>query len=123
MARILLIDDNARLLDAMNEPLELAGHHVASAGNGVEALKLVRTESFDLVITDLVMPEKEGLETIIELRRLYPRLRIIAMSGGMGGDPTHILHMAELFGAVRTLGKPFTGKQLVALVESVLAGP
>lgn len=121
MANILLVDDNAGLLKMQAEFLRDAGHTVATAANGKEAMRVVQRGSFDLVVTDLVMPEKEGIETIIELRRKFPALKIIAMSGGGRVDAKDYLDIARKLGAARTLAKPFSGKELVEAVAQVLA--
>lgn len=121
MATILLVDDNAGLLKMQSEFLRHAGHAVTTAVNGKEALRLTQDQVFDLVVTDLVMPEKEGIETIIELRRKIPTMRIIAMSGGGRVDAKDYLLLAQKLGAAKTLAKPFSGKELVDAIASVLA--
>ena len=120
MSRILLVDDNLDLLDAMQIPLERAGHHALVAANGQDALALIRGNRIDLVITDIYMPEKEGLETILELRQLFPEVKIIAMSGGGQTQGRSNLFMAEQFGAAMTLKKPFSATELVMAVRTVL---
>ena len=122
MANILLVDDDAHLVKAQSEFLRRAGHAVSTAANGKEAMDLVADNDFDLVITDIIMPEKEGLETIAELRRKAPKIKIIAMSGGtiwMGSKDS--LSMARMFGASLTLAKPFSGETLIAAVKQVLS--
>ncbi len=120
MAKILLVDDNADLLTAMVEFLHDAEHESVVAANGDAAIQAFRTQHFDLVITDIVMPEKEGIETILELRRMAPGIRIIAMSGGNVTHPQTNLLAAQLLGATVTLNKPFTGKQLLEAVTRTL---
>ena len=86
MARILVVDDEEGIRTLLRNILVREGHHVTTAADGVEALQVVDTQPVDLVITDLIMPEKEGVETISELRKRFPAVKIIAMSGGgMGG--------------------------------------
>ena len=121
MPNILLVDDNAGLLKMQAEFLRSAGYVVTTAANGKEALRLTQEQAFDLVVTDLVMPEKEGIETIIELRRKIPAMKIIAMSGGGRGDAKDYLIVAQKLGAAKTLAKPFSGKELVEAVASVLS--
>jgi CheY-like chemotaxis protein len=122
MAKILLVDDNPGLLAMQAEYLHLVGHEVATASDGMEALRLVHADPlFDIVITDLVMPEKEGIETIIELRQKFPAIKVIAMSGGGRGDPTSYLRIARSLGAQLTLCKPFSGDELVGAVSKVMA--
>jgi DNA-binding NtrC family response regulator len=120
MAKILLVDDDAQLREMLREILELAGHQVRGAKDGRVALALYRAERADLVLTDLVMPEKEGLETIRELLRHDPRATVIAMSGGGHSTADLNLTMAEKLGARDTLPKPFSREELLAAVERAL---
>jgi DNA-binding response OmpR family regulator len=122
MANILVVDDNDKLLEVCNEILRHVGHEVTTAANGKEALRLVQTNPFDLVITDLVMPEKEGIETIRELRRQFSTIKIIAMSGGGRVDPEDYLVIARQLGASQTLIKPFSARALMEAVSTVLQG-
>lgn len=117
MARILLVDDDPVILQMVNEFLRDAAHEVTTAANGMEALKLARSAPFDLVITDLVMPEKEGIETILALRKESPTTKIIAMSG----STEDYLTVARKLGASGTLAKPFSRQQLLDAVASVLS--
>ena len=98
-----------------------AGYTVTTASGGVEALKLIHNNPFDLVITDLIMPDKEGLEIIMALCRHTPRPKIIAMSGGGRIDAKEYLAPARLLGAQRTLAKPFSNAELLEAVAQVLA--
>ena len=111
-SKILLVDDNAELLELAALLLRDADHAVTMATDGAEAMRLVEDNAFDLVITDIVMPDKEGLETIRELRRKNPTLKIIAMSGGGSVAPEDYLSMARTFGAAQTLAKPGCGMRL-----------
>lgn len=120
MARVLLIDDEADLLAPMEMALAAAGHEVTALGDGAEALRRLDPADFDLVVTDIVMPRTDGLETLRALRRENPDLKIIAISGGGLMDPAYHLRMAERLGAARTLTKPFTLKALVEAVEHLL---
>jgi DNA-binding response OmpR family regulator len=99
-----------------------AGYEVTEAGDGSEGIKLYREVRPDLVITDLVMPEKEGIETIVELRRDFPEVKIIAISGGNNNRSGSYLSMAEKLGAERTIGKPFKIPELLGAVRAVLDG-
>ena len=122
MANILLVDDDAPLVKVQSELLRRAGHTVSVAGNGKEAMDLVADNDFDLVITDLIMPEKEGIETILELRRKAPKIKIVAMSGGGAwADTRDSLAMARQLGASLTLAKPFSGEELIAAVAQALS--
>ncbi len=123
MADILLIDDEELFRDVLASALERQGHTVRQAGDGVAGLKMYRAQPADLVITDIVMPEKEGLDTIRDLRRDFPKARIIAMSGGLAQDAKLYLHMAERFGALAVLAKPFELSELKAVVDRALAAP
>ncbi len=120
MARILLVDDEEIVLRLFETVLELDHHVVTTASNGNGALRAIAEATFDLVITDLVMPDKEGIETIIEMRHLRPELPIIAMSGGGRGNATDYLDMAAQLGAKKTLAKPFSTQALLDAVHEVL---
>jgi len=105
---ILVIDDDTQLNGMICEILTSVGYEVRSAPNGVEGLKLFMRERPDLVITDIYMPEKEGLETIMELRQADKEIRILVVSGGCPHmDMPEIFAMAEMFGADAVLPKPF----------------
>lgn len=123
MARILIIDDDEALRSTLRRILERAGHVSLEAGDGHEGLLRVRQDGVDLVITDLIMPKTEGLELMLTLRREHPGLPVIAMSGGGRVGPESYLATVKLFGAVRTLAKPFTGETLLAAVDDVLGIP
>ena len=122
MANILVVDDNVPFVKAQAEFLCRSGHTASTAANGKEAMNLVAHNDFDLVITDLIMPEKEGLETIAELRRVAPKIKIIAMSGGtVLIDAKDSLSMARMFGASLTIAKPFSGQALIDAITQVLS--
>ena len=121
MATILVVDDEPVLLRVVSKMLCAAGYTVTTATGGVAALKLIHDITFDLVITDLIMPDKEGLETITALCRHTPRPKIIAMSGGGRNSPENYLDTARLLGAQRTLAKPFSSAELLEAVAQVLA--
>lgn len=123
MGHILLVDDNTELLAIQRQVLIDAGHTVVTAKNGVHALREASEQAFDLVITDIIMPEKEGIEIIFTLRRAKPGLRIIAMSGGGVVGAESYLDIAKAFGAALTLEKPFNNQALLAAVGTVLAMP
>ena len=120
MAKILLVDDDHLFATMIQTALTRAGETVVRAKNGVEAMELFDA-SFDLVLTDLVMPEKEGMELIGELRRALPGVKIIAMSGGGRSLPGSYLRMAERLGAAVALHKPFSTDQLFRAVKAVLS--
>jgi DNA-binding response OmpR family regulator len=120
MAKILLVDDNDEFREQSSQLLRRAKHTVITAANGNEAMRLVQDNAFDLVITDLIMPEKEGIETIVKMRKKNPTLKIIAISGGGLAAPEDYLVMARKLGAAQTLAKPFSGKELLTAVAGVL---
>jgi DNA-binding response OmpR family regulator len=120
LARILLIEDEASIRRPLQLILERAGHQVFAAANGMEAVRLWRESSGDLVITDINMPEKDGLETIVELRQLSPRTPILAMSGSYRNGRVDVLGDATQLGAFRTIGKPFALREMLEAVEQLL---
>lgn len=121
MARILVIDDEASIRDMLRLALEEAGHEVTLAVDGAAGLRQVRQTLPDLVVTDLIMPEKEGIETILELRRVTSaHLPIVAISGGGKGGQREYLEVARKLGADRTLSKPFKIAHLLAVIQELL---
>jgi CheY-like chemotaxis protein len=120
--RILLVDDDPDVLRSLEATLVKAGYEVVPASNGQQAVDRWRDlNGCDLAILDLFMPEKDGLETIVELRAHSPDVPIIAISGGGTTGRVDILRDAELLGAVETLEKPFNPHELLALVARSLA--
>jgi CheY-like chemotaxis protein len=115
-----MIDDNPLLRDLLGGALTTMGYVVTSAANGAEAFEAIAHNKFDVVITDLLMPEKDGIEVIGELRRKQPEARIVAMSGGGRGSRDHYLQTASGLGAHAVLGKPFSVSELTAALDSVL---
>jgi DNA-binding response OmpR family regulator len=120
MSAILLVDDNDLFAGMVAKMLERAGFEVIHASNGEVALRLYDPERVALVLTDLVMPDMEGIELIMALRRRHPGVRIIAMSGGLLNRSEGYLNLAQQLGADCTLGKPFTNEQLLSAVHGVL---
>jgi CheY-like chemotaxis protein len=120
MAKIIVIDDEESIRVLVRKILERAGHSVEVASNGNIGLDIQRKNPADLIITDLFMPEKEGMETIIELHRDFPRVKIVAMSGGDRKGNMDFLGMTEKLGAHRILKKPFTLNDVVEVVDSLL---
>ena len=120
MARILLIDDDESFRTMLRLTLTHFGHTVVEAQNGLEGLKLLPQANADVVMTDIVMPEKDGIEVIIELKKLQPNLKIIAMSGGARISSATHLRMAKQLGAARILPKPFTNEALLAAIGELL---
>ncbi len=121
MKSVLVIDDDEQLRRMIREMLETQGYRTVVAPNGREGFRLLCLEPADLVITDIYMPEKEGLETIRELKRNWPAIKIIAISGGsnlLNDYPT--LTLAKKLGATCTLEKPFSYGELLSLVMSCM---
>ena len=120
MACILIIDDDRQVREMLKKMLERNGYDVLAAKDGNEGLNVYRNSKVDLVITDILMPEKEGIQTIMELRRNFPDVKIIAMSGGGTVGPETYLAMARELGADRTLSKPFTMATLTGMVKELI---
>ena len=120
---ILLVDDEPSVLKSLELVLDRAGFDVLAVNDGRLAIEAMQSGRVDLVLTDVVMPDREGVETIIELRRSHPTLPIIAMSGGGMGSADLYLSVAAQVGANATLLKPFTEAQLLSAVRQVLAAP
>lgn len=121
MARILIVEDNAALRSAMALGVQRAGHTVRVAEDGALGLRALAEEPFDLVVTDVLMPERDGLELIQETQALHPEMGLIAISGGGRMRADAYLPTAKLFGAHRVLSKPFEIQELLAVIEDVLA--
>jgi CheY-like chemotaxis protein len=126
MDRILIIEDDEYVQKMLKQTLERAGYEVATAGNGSTGLmlyesKLSLSEPFDVVITDLIMPEMEGIETITKLRKSNPKVKVIAISGGGRNKPEDYLHLAGKLGAVRTFTKPVDRSALLQAVSELVA--
>lgn len=123
MKRVLVIDDAAEIRQVLREMLQRTGYEVLEAANGKEGIRCVHTEPIDLVITDIIMPEKEGIETIQELQRDFPEVKIIATSGGGRIGAQYILRAARLLGVPYTLAKPIGRADLLLAVQELLGGP
>lgn len=120
MAEILVIDDEADIRESLKILLEDKGYAVTVAPNGSEGLKQLRSRDFDLVITDLIMPVQEGLETIRWIRKEKPQVRIIAMSGGGKVSPGSYLEVARTLGADFVFDKPMELEDLYAAVQELI---
>lgn len=121
MASILIIDDDTGIRRVVRTSLERAGHGVVEAENGVVGMALYREEPADVVITDLFMPDQDGIETIQQLREEFPDATILAISGGAARGPEGTLTDALLLGADAILAKPFTIEELIHRVQELLA--
>ena len=120
MTRILLVDDDEMSRGAIHKMLERLGHEVQSTGQGSDALARYQKEPAELVVTDLIMPETDGLELIQAIRRINPQARVLAISGGGRVEAEEYLSVARKFGAVEVLTKPFTTQVLKHAVERAL---
>lgn len=121
MAKILVIDDDPGFRKMISLTLTRAQHRVIEAQDGNEGVRRFKADRPDLVISDIVMPEKEGIETIIEIRTMSPAIPIIAMSGGSANLGTQYLEVAGKLGANAILSKPFRSADLLELVNKMLA--
>lgn len=121
MASVLLIDDDDLIQATLKAALELAGYDVAVAGNGRDGLRKFSAHRPDIVITDIIMPEQEGIETILAIRKLDQTIPIIAMSGGASLGSVDFLAAALSFGATRILNKPFGPKALISAIQECMA--
>jgi len=119
MAKILIVDDEEPVRHLIGRILVRAGHEISDAADGKEAASKLKSEAFDLVITDIVMPNLDGLETLMNLARDGEELPVIAISG-IHPDSSLYLKAAKSLGARMTLSKPFSESELVAAVEHVL---
>lgn len=117
--RILLVDDDEQFRKMLRKMLVRMGFEVIEARDGKEAIEIFQRDPVDLVMTDIIMPEKEGLETIGALKRKLPGVKIVAMSGGGRGSATDYLKVAMMMGADRTIPKPFSSENLETLLASL----
>ncbi len=119
--KIILIDDDDEFREMLRRMLEGAGYNVREAPNGKIGVQIFKEDAPDLVITDLFMPEQEGLETIRELIRMDPKTKIIAISGGCASLGLDFLPFAEALGAVSIMPKPFSRKDILREIHGLLA--
>lgn len=120
MARILLVDDDPMLRKVLQATLEAQGYDIVGVDDGKAALKIFSPQKFDIVITDVVMPEMDGLEFILRLRKDHTSVPILALSGGGRSRNMEVLEHAGTFGATAVLPKPFLPEQLVQLIATLL---
>ncbi len=123
MASILIIDDQPEILRVLTKVLEGAGHSVTEAADCKRALRYFAGRPTDLVVTDICMPEMDGIEFLMRLREAFPETPVVAMSGGGRIPKENLLGAASLLGAVDTLEKPFTAEQVLTAVERALGPP
>jgi DNA-binding response OmpR family regulator len=122
MEHILIIDDEAPIRSMIRLVLERAGYAVDEASDGVEGIRCFREKPADLIITDLIMPNKDGIGMILELKKEFPVVKIIAMSGGGLNRPDGYLRGAKKLGATYTLSKPIDRQELLRAVRDTLKG-
>lgn len=120
MKRILIIDDDTQFRQMLRQTLERAGYEIVEAADGNKGIKLFRQSPTDLVITDIIMPEKEGIETIVELKREFPDVKIIAISGGGRIKAEGYLNSAKGLKVERTFEKPFDKEELLEAIQELL---
>jgi len=122
MAKILIVDDEDSVRMMLKEMLKMSNHVVSEAKNGQEAIERYYAQPVDLIITDLVMPDKSGIDLIMELKEKFPNVRVLAISGGGGiTGRFDYLPVAQLLGADFILEKPFQMKELYTKIETLLA--
>jgi CheY-like chemotaxis protein len=118
--KVLVIEDDEAVQKFICKILVSAGHSVVAAGNGKEGLaEIKKNNDVSIVITDLIMPVKEGIETITDIKKFWPHVKILAISGGGIIDPEFYLRNASALGADLTLKKPFTRPELLSAVENL----
>ncbi len=120
MTRILVIEDNVAYNKMLKMILEEKGYEVSTAFNGNEGLSLFKENKFDLIVTDIYMPEKEGMETIKEIRSIDPNIKIIAMSGGGKYKEFIYLQFTKDLGADRIFKKPFDNRELLQAISELV---
>jgi DNA-binding response OmpR family regulator len=120
MSHVLVIDDDIHIRELLNIMLEGEGHSVQLAEDGMVGLKMMDENIFDLIITDIVMPNQEGIETILKIKSISPDTKILAISGGGRIGSTNYLTLAENFGVDKTLSKPFYHKEFIQCIKELL---
>ncbi len=123
MKRILLVDDDFMLRTSLADILADSGYEVSEATNGNQGLAALEREPFDLVVLDILMPERDGLETIREIRKRWLTLPVLAISAGDATGRSDYLGVAAQFGANETMAKPFPPTRLLERVARLVAGP
>jgi DNA-binding response OmpR family regulator len=121
MLRVLVVDDELAVRDTVTRALRRAGHEAVAVATGQAGMDTIKCGAFDAVVTDICMPERDGIELIRVLQAEQPKVPVLAISGGGGCSIDGLLPMAELLGARKTLRKPFAPAELVAAVEAIAA--
>ena len=124
MSRILIVEDTKLMRDTLVDVLSATGHEIETADNGLQAVELVAGgKDFDVIVTDIIMPEMDGIQTILELQTLLPLARIIAISGGSARmEKSQGLETAKRLGAIAVLEKPFEVDTLLTVIETAVKG-
>lgn len=120
MARILIVDDNDDMREMLKMMVEMNGHEVDQADNGQTGLERFRGSPYDIVMTDIIMPDMDGNEVIAALRSADPKIKIVAISGGGRSRNLSVLQVAQRFGADRVLSKPFRKEDVLRVVDELL---
>ncbi len=123
MARILVVDDDTMVRVTIRASLLRAGHEVLEAGDGHEAMGVLEKSEVDLVVSDIIMPEVDGIGLLLKLRKQYPGLPVMVISGGGRAQNVDFLRMAQTLGATQVLAKPFSPDQLQKAVQAILDTP
>lgn len=123
MARILVVDDDELVRSTVRATLKRAGHEVIEAQDGLQASDALARNPVDVVVSDIIMPEVDGIGLLLKLRKQYPTLKVIVISGGGRTQNVDFLRMARTLGADLALAKPFTPEELQRAVQDVLAAP
>lgn len=117
--KILFVDDEEGARETGRETLQLLGYNVDVSSNGKKAIENLQQNVYDLVITDILMPEIDGMELIRNIRKNYPTLKIIAVSGGGRIEAANYLEIARLFGNVEVLEKPYSREELIRIIQKI----
>ena len=120
MARILVIDDQESIRRVVRRALERDGHEVFDASDGELGMEILESQSFDVVITDIFMPGQDGIVTLRQIRKRFPAVKVIVISGGDSSGLLDLRQDAELLGAVKSLQKPFNAGEIMDVVRSVV---
>ena len=121
MARILLIEDDTQIRELLRETLMHEGHEVIECENGAEGVRHYQQSNIDLVIMDVLLPDKDGIETLSELKQYNAHVNVLAISGGFSQGTVNVLDIQKRLGAKETLAKPFDLKFFLKVVNQLLA--
>jgi CheY-like chemotaxis protein len=122
MASVLVVDDDEMIREVIRRALERGGHEVVEAAEGSEGLRKLKERTVDLMIVDVMMPKKGGIETLMELRRNQPAMKTIVITGKVDTDSASFKNLIHAFGVSRVFSKPFDLNELSSTVEQLLAG-